>query len=166
MTHTLVVWFIHRFTGLLLCGSLTQLFVAKVVVPDGDDPLNREVEVAVPEWYLLPAMHGPQLRVASKDAPFRFVTPAELADALLRPAFKEMGINLSKLGTKTMAARQGAIKYLTEQHTGVVEQSTSASYRPDTLLIAMFAPSGIAHVVDMAMSHVRTILKQPHSQFL
>lgn len=96
-------------------GSL--LPAAKVVVPDGDDPLNREVEVAVPEWYLLPAMHGPQLRVASKDAPFRFVTPAELADALLRPAFKEMRINLSKLGTKTMAARQGAIKYLTEQHT-------------------------------------------------
>ena len=89
-----------------------------MVVPDGDDPLNREVEVAVPEWYLLPAMHGPQLRVASKDAPFRFVTPAELADSLLRPAFKEMGINLSKLGTKTMAPRQGAIKYLTEQHTG------------------------------------------------
>ncbi|DBA76108.1 TPA: hypothetical protein ACH3X1_009851 [Trebouxia sp. C0004] len=62
-------------------------------------------------------MHGPQLRLASKDAPFRFVTPAELADALLRPAFKEMGINLPKLGTKTMAPRQGAIKYLTEQHT-------------------------------------------------
>jgi hypothetical protein len=94
------------------------LVAAKVVVPDGDDPLNREVEVAVPEWYLLPAMHGTQLRVASKDAPFRFVTPAELADSLLRPAFKEMEINLSKLGTKTMAPRQGSIKYLTEQHTG------------------------------------------------
>ena len=61
---------------------------AKVLVPDGDDPLNGEVEIAVPEWYLLPAMHGPQLRVASKDAPFRFVEPKELADSLLRPAFK------------------------------------------------------------------------------
>jgi len=100
------------------------LVAAKVVVPDGDDPLNREVEVAVPEWYLLPAMHGPQLRVASKDAPFRFVTPAELADSLLRPAFKEMEINLSKLGTKTMAPRQGAIKHLTEQHTGKLYTST------------------------------------------
>ncbi|DBB16187.1 TPA: hypothetical protein ACH3X3_014518 [Trebouxia sp. C0006] len=106
-------------------GGLAELIrtgtLAKVVVPHGDDPLNREVEVAVPEWYLLPAMHGPQLRVASKDAPFRFVTPAELADSLLRPAFKEMGINPSKLGTKTMAPRQGAIKYLTEQHTGAAE---------------------------------------------
>jgi len=134
------------------------LLAAKVVVPHGDDPLNREVEVAVPEWYLLPAMHGPQLRVASKDAPFRFVTPAELADSLLRPAFKEMGINLSKLGTKTMAPRQGAIKYLTEQHTGECHRTgTSASYRPDTLLIAMFAPSVIAHVVDIAMSQVQNL---------
>ena len=116
---------------------------ATVVVPDGDDPLNREVEVAVPEWYLLPAMHGPQLRVASKDAPFRFVTPAELADALLRPAFKEMKINLSKLGTKTMAPRQGAIKYLTEQHTGKLSTSTRS------VLCQRKSPS-----------------KQPYSQFL
>ena len=110
-----------------------MLLAARVVVPDGDDPLNREIEVAVPEWYLLPAMHGPQLRLASKDAPFRFVTPAELADALLRPAFKEMWIDLSKLGTKTMAPRQGAIKYLTEQHTGQCFRYLGASCRPDTL---------------------------------
>ena len=89
-----------------------------MVVPDGDDPLDREVEVAVPEWHLLPAMHGPQLRHASKDAPFRFIEPNQLADALLRPACKDMKINLSKLGTKTMAPMQGSIKYLTEQHTG------------------------------------------------
>ncbi|KAL0029267.1 hypothetical protein WJX79_006205 [Trebouxia sp. C0005] len=92
--------------------------LVSVVVPDGDDPLDREVEVAVPEWHLLPAMHGPQLRHASKDAPFRFIEPNQLADALLRPACKDMKINLSKLGTKTMAPMQGSIKYLTEQHTG------------------------------------------------
>ena len=113
----------------VICWHLLQLLrsevltsvcfvAASVVVPDGDDPLNREVEVAVPEWYLLPAMHGPQLRHASKDAPFRFIEPNQLADSLLRPAFKEMKINLSKLGTKTMAPRQQSIKYLTEQHTG------------------------------------------------
>ena len=69
------------------------LVAANVIVPDGDAPLNREVEVTVPEWYLLPAMHGPQLRHASKDAPSRFIEPKQLAEALLRPAFKNMKIN-------------------------------------------------------------------------
>jgi len=72
-----------------------------VTVPDGSDPLNKEVELQVPEWHLLPAM-----------------SPKQLGDGLITSGFKQMGIHQAKLGTKTMAPRMGAIKYYTEQLAG------------------------------------------------
>ena len=44
------------------------------------------------EWYLLPAVHGPQLRHASKDAPSKFIEPKQLGELLLGPAFNDMKI--------------------------------------------------------------------------
>ena len=89
-----------------------------MTVPDGSDPLNGEFELQVPEWHLLPAMHGPVLRHGARDGPFKFVSPKQLGHGLLTSGFKQMCIHEAKLGTKTMAPRMGAIKYYTEQFSG------------------------------------------------
>jgi len=139
---------------------LTTFFVAAVPVevPDGNDPLNKRDIVLVTEWYHLPAMHGPTLRHAAVDSPFRFVTPDQLGAGLITRAFKNMGIHQLKLGTKTMAFRMAIIRYLTEQHSGqfhmfYLSWTACAFAYALLILICIAAPNermkeGTGHVMD------------------